>query len=620
MANEERYREIAAATIEELLHSRTQEVAAEIARRVAAEIPEPPAIVDDPLSASLEATAGNLMEVRDGALAIAATATQTETLNSLIAAAATITPGCGLLILRGTQAVGWSSRGLVEGDRFKRVVMDCSHGAAAQVVSTIKPTEVAASELDKTFTAALGLQPQARLAILPVLLKERVAALLVALAPLGNELPALEILLQMAQFVIDLQAYRKTSHKPEATAPTHAPAPAHAVEAPVPAYSPAPAAAAAYPAAYPTYVPATGDPAPAAGAAASAAYPTFVPANGDPAPAADVYVPAAGAAAPAPYPTTYTLTPVPPTVHVEAEPTIYAPEPDPAPDPATTVVTYMPVASPDGSDETELVATEQISEPAPSSPPEPTPEIVYPPIEVVSVPPPGTVAAAFTTNPPAPDAVANEPSAESNAPEAGAETSAAYPTSLIPPTVEPVAETVAEPPVIAPPPPEPEPVAPSATPYSAPYSTPQMEQAVATHASDAANDEAAFYRSAVASALEIEPGAAHPDDGLAAAAAALRQSAAHVAMTQPTDEARDKARRFAKLLVEEIKLYNQTKVAEGRTHHDLYIRLREDIEKSRAAYQKRYGETVRDVDYFSQELVRILADNNRSMLGPGFQG
>jgi hypothetical protein len=147
-----------------------------------------------------------------------------------------------------------------------------------------------------------------------------------------------------------------------------------------------------------------------------------------------------------------------------------------------------------------------------------------------------------------------------------------------------------------------------------------MEQAVATHASDAANDEAAFYRSAVASALEIEPGAAHPDDGLAAAAAALRQSAAHVAMTQPTDEARDKARRFAKLLVEEIKLYNQTKVAEGRTHHDLYIRLREDIEKSRAAYQKRYGETVRDVDYFSQELVRILADNNRSMLGPGFQG
>ena len=45
----------------------------------------------------------------------------------------------------------------------------------------------------------------------------------------------------------------------------------------------------------------------------------------------------------------------------------------------------------------------------------------------------------------------------------------------------------------------------------------------------------------------------------------------------------DRARRFAKLLVDEIKLYNQTKVAEGRNRCDLYSRLHEDIEKSRAA-------------------------------------
>jgi hypothetical protein len=142
---------------------------------------------------------------------------------------------------------------------------------------------------------------------------------------------------------------------------------------------------------------------------------------------------------------------------------------------------------------------------------------------------------------------------------------------------------------------------------------------VAQHASNAPKGEDAFYRSALASALEIEPGGARPDEGLAAAAAALRQSAAHVAMAQPTDEAHVKARRFAKLLVDEIKLYYEPRVAEGRAHYDLYQRLREEIDKSRAAYIKRYGETVRDVDYFSQELVRILADNNRAMMGPGFQ-
>lgn len=85
------------------------------------------------------------------------------------------------------------------------------------------------------------------------------------------------------------------------------------------------------------------------------------------------------------------------------------------------------------------------------------------------------------------------------------------------------------------------------------------------------------------------------------------------------DEVRNKARRFAKLLVEEIKLYNQSKVSEGRATKDLYDRLKEDIDKSRATYDKRYGKTVADVDYFTQELVRILGDNDRSIFGANFR-
>jgi hypothetical protein len=85
------------------------------------------------------------------------------------------------------------------------------------------------------------------------------------------------------------------------------------------------------------------------------------------------------------------------------------------------------------------------------------------------------------------------------------------------------------------------------------------------------------------------------------------------------DELRNKAKRFAKLLVEEIKLYNQGKVSEGRSTKDLYDRLKDDIDKSRATYDKRYGQTVKDTDYFTQELVRILADNDRSVLGANFR-
>jgi hypothetical protein len=105
-----------------------------------------------------------------------------------------------------------------------------------------------------------------------------------------------------------------------------------------------------------------------------------------------------------------------------------------------------------------------------------------------------------------------------------------------------------------------------------------------------------------------------------APAAVLQPVAAAVAPVAMAmeDEVHNKARRFAKLLVDEIKLYNQPKVAEGRQHRDLYDRLRDDIDKSRATYDKRYSVSVTNVDYFRQELIRILADNDVSLLGANF--
>jgi hypothetical protein len=105
-----------------------------------------------------------------------------------------------------------------------------------------------------------------------------------------------------------------------------------------------------------------------------------------------------------------------------------------------------------------------------------------------------------------------------------------------------------------------------------------------------------------------------------AAAVPAAASAASAAAPAPIeDELHRKAKRFAKLLVEEIKLYNQPRVAEGKHNRDLYERLREDIEKSRATYQKRYAETpAAEADYFNQELIRILADNDVSLMGTSF--
>lgn len=78
----------------------------------------------------------------------------------------------------------------------------------------------------------------------------------------------------------------------------------------------------------------------------------------------------------------------------------------------------------------------------------------------------------------------------------------------------------------------------------------------------------------------------------------------------------DEARRFARLLVSEIKLYNEAKVEVGRKNKDLYERLKEDIDRSRQMYDERIGEDVRKTsNYFYDELVRILAGGEADVLG-----
>jgi hypothetical protein len=78
----------------------------------------------------------------------------------------------------------------------------------------------------------------------------------------------------------------------------------------------------------------------------------------------------------------------------------------------------------------------------------------------------------------------------------------------------------------------------------------------------------------------------------------------------------EEARRLARLLVSEIKLYNEEQVEAGRRNRDLYERLREDIDRSRQMYEERVEpRLVKSTDYFYQELVRILAAGDSKALG-----
>lgn len=344
MPNEDLLCEIAARACCEAVQETSPQLAGNIARKLATAL----------ATQSLERE--RTKPLRDAVVLIVATRTQTETLEALLAATSTIVPGCGLLVMRGTQATGWSCHGLTTVERFRQSSLDCTRGVAATVINSCSAAAAPVSELDPVFASRLGLESSAKVLLVPVLLRGRVSALLVAVSRQTADLAALELLVQVAQLVLDLQAYRKVS-------------------------------------------------------------------------------------------------------------------PQTAAEPRQTVASHS----------------------------------------------------------------ADEASA-----------------------------------------PEPESVAQAATPSS-----------TAITSSSAAQDAAAAPSSSAPPAL---------------------------------DDMHEKARRFAKLLVEEISLYNHTKVIEGRARGDLYSRLREEIEKSRAAYEKRYGDSVSDVDYFTQELIRILADNDPVALGTGFPG
>jgi hypothetical protein len=95
----------------------------------------------------------------------------------------------------------------------------------------------------------------------------------------------------------------------------------------------------------------------------------------------------------------------------------------------------------------------------------------------------------------------------------------------------------------------------------------------------------------------------------------------------PIDVAEDErrlhndARRFARLLVSEIKLYNEQKVKEGRDGSDLYDRLKEAIDRSREMYDKRVQPPVAaKFDYFHYELVNTLAEGDEAKLGSSYPG
>jgi hypothetical protein len=89
------------------------------------------------------------------------------------------------------------------------------------------------------------------------------------------------------------------------------------------------------------------------------------------------------------------------------------------------------------------------------------------------------------------------------------------------------------------------------------------------------------------------------------------------AIAEGEEALHEEARRLARLLVSEIKLYNEELIDEGRRSGNIYERLKDDIDRSRQMYRERIDPRLLESgqDYFRLELVQRLAGGDERLLG-----
>jgi hypothetical protein len=137
----------------------------------------------------------------------------------------------------------------------------------------------------------------------------------------------------------------------------------------------------------------------------------------------------------------------------------------------------------------------------------------------------------------------------------------------------------------------------------------RMETAAAEPSVAAVEEEAPSRDSGADAAVAVEASAglaALPDVG---------------SLPENDRESHRKAHRFARVAVQDLLSYHKEKIADGRKNKNLFAVLKDDIQKTRENYQKRFGQTAASsFDYLHYEMVAKLAGNDPSVLGDQYPG
>jgi len=92
-------------------------------------------------------------------------------------------------------------------------------------------------------------------------------------------------------------------------------------------------------------------------------------------------------------------------------------------------------------------------------------------------------------------------------------------------------------------------------------------------------------------------------------------------LSRKEQEAHLKALRFVRVLVAEIRLFEEESVRQGRQNGDLYLRLKAGLDRGRQDFDRQFLRTWPSMaDYYHQEVIRTLANDDVAAMGLEYPG
>src|SRR5438128_1652945 len=167
---------------------------------------------------------GGAAALQKAVSAIQAGSTQKEILRALLENTVLYSGRSALFVIKAGAATGWQGTAFSSNEAIKDFPLDISFGLAAKVMQSRTAESGSASDVDQGFTSKFGAPSDGNGAFLPLLLKDKISALVYADAGTAGgtlDLAALDVLVRATSAWLEVisqrkQAQREVTSEPEA--------------------------------------------------------------------------------------------------------------------------------------------------------------------------------------------------------------------------------------------------------------------------------------------------------------------------------------------------------------------------------------------------------------------